>query len=99
MFFRVGDKVVCINDQNRRGIPLHLRPKNFVKINNIYTIRELTYFDQLKNYGVLLKEITNPPVEHLPGVMGEPHFVLSRFAKIDYYSQNINKEEYVWNLK
>lgn len=83
MFLAEGDKVICINDIPKKGIPLHLRAKKFVRLNEIYTIRSINYFTIVNSYGILLEEIINPLVSYLPGLLDEPHFIHSRFAKIN----------------
>lgn len=81
--FKVGDQVVCINDVfDPRSIELiPNRPKK----DNVYTIRDMRYYNMLDKTGVLLVEIKNSinVYDRLSKSFQEPTFSLHRFVPID----------------
>ena len=87
-----GTQVVCINDtfpvESIMAIPI--RPK----LNQVYTVREIRYYQTLDKAGVLLEEITNPrSVQNLLDGMLEPSFSITRFAPLDDVLDKISLEE------
>lgn len=87
-----GTEVVCINDtfpvESIMAIP------NRPKLNQVYTVREIRYYNHLDKAGVLLEEITNPHNVHnlLEGML-EPSFSITRFAPLDDVLSEISLEE------
>jgi len=81
--FKVGDQVVCINDVfDPRSIELiPNRPKK----DNVYTIRDMRYYNMLDKTGVLLVEIKNSinVYDRFSKSFQEPTFSLHRFVPID----------------
>jgi hypothetical protein len=85
MFFRVGDKVICIDDKPRKDIPRHLVARNFVKKGVVYTLREIVASTKGNGMGFLLEEVRNEPLYYpVIDVCIEPVFKSERFVKFDY---------------
>ena len=87
-----GDQVVCIDDvfdpKSMAIIPN--RPKK----DNIYTIREMRYYDLHDKMGVTLVEIKNAHnVRDMFGKVQEPSFNIIRFAPLDKVLDEISLEE------
>jgi hypothetical protein len=87
-----GDQVVCINDVfDPRSI--NVIPNRPIK-DNIYTVREMRYYDMHDKMGVTLVEIKNPlVVKDLFGGKQEPSFNIIRFAPLDQVLDSISLEE------
>ena len=87
-----GDQVVCIDDVFDPK-SMHLIPNRPVK-DNIYTIREMRYYDIHDKMGVTLVEIKNSHnVRDLFGKTQEPSFNIIRFAPLDNVLDSISLEE------
>ena len=95
--FKVGQKVVCIEDNFRYDINERLLGVTFPLKNEIYTIRAI------KATGALLfKEIVNPEIMYLHG-LAELGFKQYRFRALDHaFADEVEamikeqlKEEYV----
>jgi hypothetical protein len=87
-----GDQVVCIDDvfDPRSVILIPNRP---VK-DNIYTVREMRYYDMHDKLGLTLVEIKNPKcVKDFFGRLQEPSFNVIRFAPLDKVLDSISIEE------
>jgi hypothetical protein len=87
-----GDQVVCVDDVfDPRTMKIILnRP---VK-DNIYTVREVRYYDMHDKVGVTLKEIKNAHnVRDFFGKVQEPSFNIIRFAPLDKVLDSISIEE------
>jgi hypothetical protein len=87
-----GDQVVCIDDVfDPRS--MHIIP-NRPKKDNIYTIREMRYYDMHDKMGVTLVEIKNAQnVKDYFGKVQEPSFNIIRFAPLDKVLDEISLEE------
>ena len=87
-----GDQVVCIDDVfDARS--LEIIPNRPIK-DNIYTIREMRYYDMHDKMGVTLMEIKNSKnVRDLFGKTQEPSFNITRFAPLDQVLDSISIEE------
>jgi hypothetical protein len=72
--FDVGQKVVCINAARKAGLP-----DTGLRLNAIYTIREITHHQIQSGEGVLLEELKNPYCLQLDA---EWPFDLTRFAPV-----------------
>ena len=92
MFFKKGDKVVCIDDTiNNPNIPKDFQ--NWIKKDDKYTVRE-TSMDLNGNQGILLNEIKNKKLHSkLLGGYFEPRFASVRFRKMDENDIEIKVEE------
>jgi hypothetical protein len=87
-----GDQVVCIDDAfDPRS--LAIIPYRPIK-NNIYTVREIKYYDMHDKMGITLMEIRNPIiVKDCLGKKEEPSFNIIRFAPLDKVLDEISIEE------
>ena len=87
-----GDQVVCINDVfDPRS--MEIIPNRPIK-DNIYTVREMRYYDMHDKMGVTLVEIKNPIiVRDMLGTRQEPSFNIIRFAPLDEVLDSISIEE------
>jgi len=79
--FKIGEKVVCVNNSNIQIDELELRIGCRIPIEKeIYTIRQIIYDD---GDCFMLEEIINPKLEYDRG-MGEMYFYATRFRKLDH---------------
>lgn len=87
-----GDKVVCIDDVfDPRSI--EIIPNRPVK-DNVYTVREMRYYDLHDKMGVTLVEVKNSRnVRDMFGKTQEPSFNIIRFAPLDKVLDSISIEE------
>ena len=87
-----GDQVVCIDDVfDPRS--MKIIPNRPLK-DNIYTVRDIRYYDMHDKMGITLKEIVNPSnVRDLFGNTQEPSFNIKRFAPLDEVLDSISLEE------
>lgn len=93
--FRVGDKVICIDD----SISLEIREKvlrdydNWVLKGEQYTVREVLFNDDIVT-GILLEELHNFPIPiGLIKKFQEPAFAEWRFRKVQYQPNRVVKEK------
>lgn len=91
--FKIGDKVVCINDDFNPGTVRN--HKQLPVKNKIYTIRECKYLSDINVYRVLLNELINPIEEtisfHGLKMWEEYGFNSDRFKLLDNNS-SLEKE-------
>ena len=89
MNFKVGEKVVCVDDSP----PKQLATKHLVLklvLNEIYTIRN--FVQTIQGIGIHLEEIVNPIVQYREGML-EPVYDNRRFRKLDYaFAENLLAE-------
>ena len=87
-----GDQVVCIDDVfDPRS--MEIIPNRPIK-DNIYTVREMRYYDLHDKMGITLMEIKNPLiVRDTFGRKQEPSFNIIRFAPLDEVLDSISIEE------
>ena len=87
-----GDQVVCVDDVfDPKSVKII--PNRPVK-DNIYTIREIRYYDMHDKMGVTLVEVKNPiHVRDFFGRLQEPSFNIIRFAPLDKVLDEISIEE------
>ena len=87
-----GDQVVCVDDVfDPRSI--EIIPNKPIK-DNIYTVREMRYYDMHDKMGITLVEIRNPiNVKDCFGRKLEPSFNIIRFAPLDEVLDSISIEE------
>ena len=84
--FKVGTKVICIDDSIKSGQEGFVAKayKNWVKVNNVYTIRGIFNNKDIVT-GILLKEVVNGPIYiHLIDDWSEPMFATTRFRELSY---------------
>jgi len=77
---KVGSFVECVDDKFSSA-----QLEKLVKIpkeGDYYTIRNIIDYPDLGRVGVMLEEITNPPVE-MQGGLGEPTFNIFRFRELE----------------
>lgn len=87
-----GDQVVCIDD-NFDPRSMQIIPNRPIK-DNIYTVREMRYYDMHDKMGITLMEIKNPlSVKSFFGEKLEPSFNIIRFAPLDEILDQISLEE------
>ena len=75
---KVGQKVVCIDDapdRNDCGTVLPLR----LKLNAVYTVREIHTEPHIEGYGVRLDELLNPSIVWADGDEREWSYQSERF--------------------
>jgi hypothetical protein len=79
---RIGQEVVCIND-NFHEEAVKLISNRVVK-DKLYTIRDIVNYFNKGQTGVLLEEITNPIITNTdnPNYGFEPTFNISRFRPL-----------------
>jgi len=98
MFFKTGDKVVCIDDtKNHSRIDQDF--KQWIIEGDFYTIRG-TSLDLKGEQGVLLNEVKNPSIHSVfLGGKFEPRFAAIRFRKIEveelFIEEDVEQEVYV----
>lgn len=87
-----GDQVVCIDDVfDPRS--MQIIPNRPVK-DNIYTVRELRYYDLHDKVGITLVEVKNAHnVRDFFGKVQEPSFNIIRFVPLDKFLDKIQIEE------
>jgi hypothetical protein len=84
MNFRVGDRVICIDDTMQPHTVLELKKDvpNWVKKDQQYTVRAVLNNRDIVT-GILLEEIDNPPKYfNIIGGFQEPAFAEWRFRKL-----------------
>ena len=77
---KVGSFVECVDDKFSSA-----QLEKLVKIpkeGDYYTIRNIIDYPDLGRVGVMLEEITNPPVE-MQGGLSEPTFNIFRFRELE----------------
>lgn len=94
--FKVGDKVICIDDSIRPNTAEEIKKDfvSWVKKDEEYTIRAI---DDNKGIvtGVLLEEVVNPMLYfRLVDEVKEPMFASWRFRKLKYNTREATEEEY-----
>lgn len=80
--FKVGQKVVCINDEIKAPLEIHNKFfSKWIKKDQVYTVRACT--ETPMGWGILLEEIRNPAV-YIEAYFGkaEPRFATTRFAPL-----------------
>lgn len=84
--FKVGEKIVCIDDSEVKTP--QLRGRMIVPLKNeIYTIR--SFKSTSDGYGITLEEIINQKVKFLDGI-SEPVYDPARFRKLDHdFAENL----------
>ena len=80
MNFKIGEKIICINDSPAYQEELIGIIGDLV-LNEIYTIREFIYTKD--GIGLALEEIVNPIIRFLDR-LSEPAYDPARFRKLDY---------------
>lgn len=97
MRLKIGSKVLCVDDSIKPGklnFVGYAYP-NWIKVGEIYTVREILPNDDIVP-GIVLEEIVNPPLYvHLLGREQEPAFRISRFRELDDQELAIETEETV----
>jgi len=97
MFFKTGDKVVCIDDR-KDNVRIDQDFQNWIEDGKEYVIRG-TSMDLKGDQGVLLVEIHNKPI-YIAAIMGkaEPRFASIRFRKIEkedlFIEEEVEEEMY-----
>jgi hypothetical protein len=87
-----GDQVVCVDDVFDPK-SMSIIPNRPIK-DNIYTIREMRYYDLHDKMGVTLVEVKNAQnVKDYFGKVQEPSFNIIRFAPLDKVLDEISLEE------
>ena len=84
--FKVGTKVVCIDDSVKSGQEGFVAKayKNWIKVNEIYTIRGIFNNKGIVT-GILLEEVVNGAIYiHLIDDWAEPMFATTRFRELTY---------------
>lgn len=91
MFFKKGDKVICIDDTiNNPNI--HRDFQNWIKSDTVYIVRE-TSLDLNGNQGILLNEIKNKKIfSKILNGWFEPRFASIRFRKFEETDIKIETE-------
>lgn len=81
MTFKVGQKVVCIDEAIRADCVQHLplRPK----LNRLYTVRSIHTEPDLEGYGIRLVELVNPSIVWSSGKDKEWSFDSRKFRDPD----------------
>jgi len=80
--FKIGDRVVCINDDFTDMVDVMIRFfDELPRKGKEYTIRRIERFDNRTR--VILEEIKNPPMKDGVWKGAEPSFCGSRFRKPD----------------
>ena len=82
MSFKVGQKVICVDD----SIPYGEVFRDFsywIKKDQVYTVRRYYYMSLLNTYAVLLNEVKNPPIENSLLGKVEPAFRAERFRPLE----------------
>jgi len=90
MSFKVGDRVVCINDLFLGRFDIFLGTIKAPVRNKIYTIRSFDV-DEEGLIGLRFEEIINPVLQYQDGV-GEVSFAQERFRKLADSTDEIIKE-------
>lgn len=97
MRLKIGSKVLCVDDSIKPGklnFVGYAYP-NWIKVGEIYTVREILPNDDIVP-GIVLEEIVNPPLYvHLLGREQEPAFRISRFRELDDQELAIETEEII----
>ena len=93
--FKVGTKVICIDDSIKSGQEGFVAKayKNWVKVNNVYTIRGIFNNKDIVT-GILLEEVVNGAIYiHLIDDWSEPMFATTRFRELTSYDKLEETEE------
>lgn len=97
MRLKIGSKVLCVDDSIKPGklnFVGYAYP-NWIKVGEIYTVREILPNDDIVP-GIVLEEVVNPPLYvHLLGREQEPAFRISRFRELDDQELAIETEEII----
>ena len=92
---KIGQKIVCINSKIKSGKEEFVRSayKNWVKENEIYTVRDIFYNDDIVT-GIVLKEIINGAIPQalLGGRWQEPAFAITRFRELEEFEEEASNE-------
>lgn len=75
--FKVGQKIVCINNTPKDNRPESAIALSKLKVDDIYTVREITE----DNSAVMLEEIVSPYINSLGREMG---YKADRFRPLDW---------------
>lgn len=88
MNFKIGEKVVCVNNIYLEPEKIEVGIKAPLK-NEIYTIRSINDYD-----AIMVEEIINPICKYgNSGYVGENSFYLHHFRKLDYdFADNLLAE-------
>lgn len=88
--FKVGQKVVCIDDSINAECMDHmpLRPK----VNSVYTVASIHVEDGLDGYGIRLEELPNPSIIWSDGDEKEWSFDARRFRPIAEVGPSLLRE-------
>lgn len=79
--FKVGQKVVCIDDAPPRNGAAPFVPLRLVA-GRVYTIRSIHTEPHLDGYGVRLDELLNPPIVWDDGTESEWSYQSERFRSV-----------------
>ena len=89
--FKVGQKVVCIDDAPMRNDCGDVMPLRLVR-RQVYTIRSIHTEPHIEGYGVRLEELLNPSVVWADGEEREWSYQFERFAPIAKVGPSLLRE-------
>jgi hypothetical protein len=90
--FKIGDKVVCINDHFDKSKSYSKQILKWPELMEIYTIRD--FYDK----SIYLEEIVNPIIIDNNKVIREPCFYRWRFIKLDLVAEEEFSCSEAWSL-
>lgn len=91
MFFKVGDRIVCI-DASKNHPRIDIDFQQWIEEGNEYVVRA-TSLDLKGEQGILLNEVRNKPIfSTLLGGKFEPRFASIRFRKVEVQDFFVEKQ-------
>ena len=81
--FKIGQKVVCIDNTPRDTRPVTLEVLSKIKVGETYTVKNIFESVNPGQYSIILEEVTTPYSEKLGHEMG---YKADRFRPLDSYN-------------